>query len=378
MARPYNAVDDEKKKGAGYLGQASEPVSRQAMVDPGQLVQVPNTDTDTDEKPKPPVYGAPEEPSAPAANYDQTRPDSVFGNTTDPELLSQYQAAMQALQEAMGKTPQYGSQYDAQIQSLYEQIIGRKPFKYDQNTDPLYQQYKQDYIRDGQMAMRDTMGQAAGLTGGYGSSYAQAVGQQQYDQYLQKLGDVLPETYGMALDAYKTEGDQLNQQLATTTALEQADYQKYLDALKQHNTDVGFLAQQAETAYGHMTDAEQQAYKQQMDQYELQHDYYNQLLQLMQAGYQPSKDDFNAAGISEAQGMALWDSLHPVAPEPQYVYITKPDAGNNSASTTGQTETGTTQPTKQDAQAYLQYLQSQGYEPGSQLYQAIAQHYGLK
>ncbi len=317
MARPYNAVDDEKKKGDGYLGQASEPVSRQAMLDPGQLVQGL-----TPEPPKKPVYGAPEEPSAPAANYDQTRPESVFGNTTDPGLLSQYQADMQALQEAMGKTPQYGSQYDAQIQSLYEQIIGRKPFKYDQNTDPLYQQYKQDYIRDGQMAMRDTMGQAAGLTGGYGSSYAQAVGQQQYDQYLQKLGDVLPETYGMALDAYKTSGDQLNQQLATTTALEQADYQKYLDALKQHNTDVGFLAQQAETAYGHMTDAEQQAYKQQMDQYEMQHDYYNQLLQLMQAGYQPSKDDFNAAGISEAQGMALWDSLHPVAPEPQYVYAT--------------------------------------------------------
>ena len=57
--------------------------------------------------------------------------------------------------------------------------------------------------------MRDTMGQAAALTGGYGSSYAQSVGQQQYDSYLQSLGEALPELYGMAWQRYNAEGDAL-------------------------------------------------------------------------------------------------------------------------------------------------------------------------
>ena len=46
--------------------------------------------------------------------------------------------------------------------------------------------------------MKDTMGQAAALTGGYGSSYAESSAQQQYDAYLQQLGDIVPELAGKA------------------------------------------------------------------------------------------------------------------------------------------------------------------------------------
>ena len=47
-------------------------------------------------------------------------------------------------------------------------------------------------MQQGKQAMQDTMGQAAALTGGYGSTYGQAVGQQQYDAYLQNLNDEVP------------------------------------------------------------------------------------------------------------------------------------------------------------------------------------------
>lgn len=98
---------------------------------------------------------------------------------------------------------------DAELERLYAAIIGRPAFSYDPASDPVYNSYAQSYRRRGRLAMRDTMGQAAALTGGYGSSYAQSVGQQQYDSYLQSLGEALPELYGMAWQRYNAEGDAL-------------------------------------------------------------------------------------------------------------------------------------------------------------------------
>ena len=98
---------------------------------------------------------------------------------------------------------------DAELERLYAAITGRPAFSYDPASDPVYNSYAQSYRRRGRLAMRDTMGQAAALTGGYGSSYAQSVGQQQYDSYLQSLGEALPELYGMAWQRYNAEGDAL-------------------------------------------------------------------------------------------------------------------------------------------------------------------------
>ena len=98
---------------------------------------------------------------------------------------------------------------DAELERLYAAITGRPAFSYDPASDPVYNSYAQSYQRRGRLAMRNTMGQAAALTGGYGSSYAQSVGQQQYDSYLQRLGEALPELYGMAWQRYNAEGDAL-------------------------------------------------------------------------------------------------------------------------------------------------------------------------
>ena len=98
---------------------------------------------------------------------------------------------------------------DAELERLYAAITGRPAFSYNPASDPVYNSYAQSYQRRGRLAMRNTMGQAAALTGGYGSSYAQSVGQQQYDSYLQSLGEALPELYGMAWQRYNAEGDAL-------------------------------------------------------------------------------------------------------------------------------------------------------------------------
>ena len=143
--------------------------------------------------------------------------------------VSAYDKTMQALKEAENGVPSFSSDYDETIRELYDKIVNRQPFKYDYASDPMYGQYRESYTQLGKQAMRDTMGQAAALTGGYGSSYGQAVGQQQYDAYLQRLNDVLPELYGMARDVYADEGNVLNTQLSLAGAMRDAEYNQFRD-----------------------------------------------------------------------------------------------------------------------------------------------------
>ena len=91
----------------------------------------------------------------------------------------------------------------------YNNWANRPDFSYDVNGDALYQQYKDLYINQGRLAMMDTMGQAAAMTGGYGNSYAASVGNQAYQGYLQKLNEVVPELYNMAYNMYQQEGEDL-------------------------------------------------------------------------------------------------------------------------------------------------------------------------
>ncbi|MGN1015812.1 MAG: hypothetical protein ACI4PL_02335 [Faecousia sp.] len=126
-------------------------------------------------------------------------------------------------------TTGYQSQYKDQIQGLYDQIANRKDFTYDVNADAMYQQMKDQYIQGGRMAMQDTMGQAQAMTGGYGNSYAQSVGQQSYQGYLQGLNDQVPNLYQMALSRYIQQGDQLKDQYSMLTAQEAQDYARWQD-----------------------------------------------------------------------------------------------------------------------------------------------------
>lgn len=125
----------------------------------------------------------------------------------------------------------YVNPYAGQIQELYEGISSRQPFKYDVNEDAMYQALKDQYITGGQMAMMDTMGQAAQLTGGYGNSYAQGVGQQAYQGYLQGLNDQLPDLYNMALQNYIQTGDAMLQQYGMLQDMAADDYGKYQDQM---------------------------------------------------------------------------------------------------------------------------------------------------
>lgn len=139
------------------------------------------------------------------------------------------------------KPAEYQSQWQTQINNLMGQIMNRDKFSYDLNGDALYQQYKDKYIQQGKLAMADTMGQAAAMTGGYGNSYAQSVGQQAYQAQLDNLNDIAPELYAMALDRYNREGQDLYNQLGMVSDRENLDYGRYRDQVADYLTERDYL-----------------------------------------------------------------------------------------------------------------------------------------
>lgn len=157
-----------------------------------------------------------------------------------------------------------GGQYGQQMQEALDAVRKRKKFSYDLNGDALYQQYKDKYVQQGKQAMQDTMGQAAALTGGYGSTYGQAVGQQQYDAYLQNLNDVVPELYQLALSRYQMEGDDLKTQYSLLADQYQQEYGQYRDKVGDWQTERNFLSGRYDSErnldYGMWGDARDFAY----------------------------------------------------------------------------------------------------------------------
>ena len=159
--------------------------------------------------------------------------------------------AENALKEWEANRPgDYVSQYQDQLDALYNQIVGRGEFSYDPSADPLYEMYKDRYTVGGQQAMQDTMAGAAALSGGYANSYAQTVGQQQYNQYMTALADILPELEARAYDRWRDEGVDLYNQFQLTQGLDATDYDRYRDTVGDYYNDLGYAYGKWQDLYG--------------------------------------------------------------------------------------------------------------------------------
>lgn len=172
----------------------------------------------------------------------------------------------------------YQSTWQDQLKDTANKIINREKFSYDLNGDALYKQYKDRYIQQGKQAMMDTMGQVQAMTGGYGNSYAQTVGQQTYQGYLQGMNDQVPQLYQIALDKYTREGADMRDNMNMMMQQDNIDYGRYRDQL-----------------------ADQDAA-------------YNKLMALMTGyGYKPTPEEMAAAGMTEAQYRAIMGIPDPSA-----------------------------------------------------------------
>lgn len=166
------------------------------------------------------------------------------------DKVNDYYDRLQEQEE--NKPGAYESQYEEQINTILDSILNNQKFSYtadDLANDDLYQMYRENYTRQGDLAMRDTMGNAAALTGGYGSTYATAAGQQAYDNYLAQLNDLALEFSDRAYQQYLNEQSERYNQLGAVTGLDETAYNRYRDEVGDYYNDLSYLANRYDQEY---------------------------------------------------------------------------------------------------------------------------------
>ena len=258
---------------------------------------------------------AAEQQAAAAAAEEAARPEARVTESTArklAELEKGYQpsedvAAARAYRDSVAAMQPggYSSGFEDQLQTLYDQIAGRESFSYDPEEDETYRRYARLYAAQGAAAMEDTMGQAASLTGGYGSSYAQAAGQQAYDRYLGELAALVPELRQAALAEYRQEGQALTDRYNMLNQQEKAAYDRWQDTVAQWQKALS----EAQSSYDDVSAQDEKAYQAMLKHYA---DKAEQERKLSAAGAKLEDSGYEADTGKESLSSTAADSLQRV------------------------------------------------------------------
>ena len=164
------------------------------------------------------------------------------------------------------KPAAFQSQYSNEIQNILNTIQNRPQF----NTDDvfksdLYTTMREQAIQNGQKSMRDTMGAAQAATGGYGSTYAQAAGQQAYDNVLSNFNNTTLDIYDRVYNNYLQEGQELYNKLNMYNNQDSIDYNRYRDTVSDYYNDLNYYAGRYDSSWSQ--DMNQYQQDQQMQQW---------------------------------------------------------------------------------------------------------------
>lgn len=146
----------------------------------------------------------------------------------------------------------YKSRYDAQINGLLEQILNEDPFTYtgkDMMNDDLYKMYSDIYSHGARLAMQDAMGNAAAMTGGYGSTYSQAAGQQAFDERMSGLNNIAMELADRAYQRYSDNRANRYNQMGVLNTLEDRDYGMHRDKVGDWKDLLNYYAGRYDSEY---------------------------------------------------------------------------------------------------------------------------------
>lgn len=136
-----------------------------------------------------------------------------------------------------GAAPTYNNAYQQLQKQMLDEIINRPGFSWSKEEDPTWSSYKKSYLREGDRATANALGQASAASGGRASSYAVNAATQAGDYYAAKLNDVIPTLYQQAYDRYLNEYQMKLSDLGAVNNQEQLAYNRYLTDLSQYNTD---------------------------------------------------------------------------------------------------------------------------------------------
>ena len=154
--------------------------------------------------------------------------------------------------------PTYKNSYERDISRLLEKLLNTKSFSYNPYDDDLYEFYRQQYIREGDRAMEDLLGELSVSTGGVASSYAVSAAAQARENYNRKLTDKIPELYEDAYERYIDGIEKDESTLKLLQALSDGEYKRYLDSIELYNKE-------RELDYKREADAREEEYNQSRD-----------------------------------------------------------------------------------------------------------------
>lgn len=283
------------------------------------------------------------------------------------------QAAQAYLEQVKASKPgAYQSRWDDELTSLYDQIRNRKKFSYDMGTDPLYQQYREQYQRLGRLAMQDTMGQAAALTGGYGSTYGEQVGQQAYNAYLQNLNDIVPQLQQQAYQRYQDEGTDLYNQYSLVKGREDTDYGRYRDTVSDYYSDLS----DARSAYNSERSLDQSQWATMLDYWAQKANNENAAyLQALAAEQAAAKKSGGGGGGGKTSSSGLTDKKNETLAKAAKAYMDKMSSATLKNSKDGVRGTGRT--VYLDSRTLDNYLNSKGYNAlEANTFKAYLEYYG--
>lgn len=147
------------------------------------------------------------------------------------------------------KPSEFSSDYTAKADEALNNYINRGDFKYNPATDTGYQAARKQYTTGGKQAMKDTLGTATELTGGYDNSYAQAAAQQTYNQYMSELANLMPQYEQQAYSRWQNQGQQMLDYYTLFNTKANEDYSKYRDAMTDYNNETTALYNAYNNAY---------------------------------------------------------------------------------------------------------------------------------
>ena len=164
----------------------------------------------------------------------------------------------------------YQSKYGDKISELIGKLEETEKFNYDVESDPLWNSIKDQYQRNALLGMQNAIGDAAALTGGYGSSNAVIAGQQAYQQSISEMTDIIPKLHDTALGAWQANRGALTDNLYAVMNAEDMEYSKWQDEYNMWANDRDYMAQKV----ANMSDEEFDHYLAELSSWQTDRAYY--------------------------------------------------------------------------------------------------------
>lgn len=152
---------------------------------------------------------------------------------------AQTTTAQQNLAAVQQNRPQtYNSKYGAALDGILAQIQNPQDFKYSFDGDEMFKYYADLYTQNAKQGAQNAMGQAVGLTGGYGNSWASAQANQAYQQALLPLYERGLDLRDRAYQQYQDQQANKMNQAGLLMDMDAADYGRYRDTMQDYYADV--------------------------------------------------------------------------------------------------------------------------------------------